>query len=164
MYSYMLAVGENNELGVDGHLPWHLPSELGYFRKITIGHKIIMGRKTFITLPKVLDDRKHYVLTHDKSFKYDHPEVVICNDLEDVLKETDGEEEVFVIGGAEMFRLFMPYVKRIYITIVHSTFDADTYFFPVDWSGWDLLESWEGVVDKDNPLPHTYYVYERKEV
>ena len=162
MYSYIIAVGDNNEMGLNNRLPWHLPKEVRYFRSVTEWHTIIMGRRTFESLPKVLPNRRHIVLTKDAGYRVDHPDVVIVHSLDEVHKLCDDKEEHFIIGGAEIFRIFMPYVERIYLTIVHGTFDADIYFFPLDMKEWTETKKWEAILDEKNNIPHTYYVLDRK--
>ncbi|MDD2371526.1 MAG: dihydrofolate reductase [Firmicutes bacterium] len=161
MFSFIIAVGENNEMGVNNHLPWHLPKEIGYFRSVTEWHTIIMGRKTFESLPKVLPNRRHIVLTKDKTYKYDHPNVEIVNSLEEVFDKVNLEEENIIIGGAEIFHLFLPYTDRIYLTIVHKTFKADIYFFDLDMDKWIETKKWEAILDDKTNIPHTYYVLDR---
>ena len=163
MFSFIIAVGENNEMGLNNHLPWHLPKEIGYFRTITEWHTIIMGRKTFESLPKVLPNRRHIVLTKDKGYSYEHPDVVIVNSLEEVFNIINKEEENIIIGGAEIFRLFLPYTSRIYLTIVHKAFKADVYFFDLDEKIWLETKKWEAVLDDKTNIPHTYYVLDKKE-
>lgn len=161
MYSFMIAVGDNLEMGLDNHLPWHLPKEVRYFRQVTEYHTIIMGRKTFDSLPRVLPNRKHIVLTGNRDFHPDHPDVTVVHSLEETLALTPGEEEYFVIGGAEIFRLFLPHADKIYITYVHGSFKADTWFPEVDWTQWKEIRRWEAELDEQNPIPHTYYIYEK---
>lgn len=149
-------------MGLNNHLPWHLPKEIGYFREITEWHTIIMGRKTFESLPKVLPNRRHIVLTMDKNYKYDHPDVIIVNSLQEVFDVVNKEEENIIIGGAEIFRLFLPYTDRIYLTIVHKTFKADVYFFELDKQEWLETKKWEAILDNTTIIPHTYYVLDRQ--
>ncbi len=163
MFSFIIAVGENNEMGLNNHLPWHLPSEIGYFRKVTEYHTIIMGRKTFESLPKVLPNRRHIVLTKDKNYSYDHRDVIIANSLEEVFNIVNKDEENIIIGGAEIFRLFLPHTSRIYLTIVHRSFKADVYFFELDKNEWIETKKWEAILDKKTIIPHTYYVLDRRE-
>ncbi len=162
MFSFIIAVGENNEMGLNNHLPWHLPKEIGYFRSVTEWHTIIMGRKTFESLPRVLPNRKHIILTRDENYKYDHPDVVIVNSLDEVFDKVKTEEENIIIGGAEIFRLFLPYTNRIYLTVVHKKFDADTFFFKLDMDQWIESKKWDAVMDDKNNIPYTYYILDRK--
>ena len=161
MYSFVVAVGENNEMGVDNHLPWHLPGEMRYFRLVTEGHTIIMGRRTFESLPRVLPNRRHIVLTKNSQYTVEHPDVLVAHTKEEVLDLTRGDEEVFIIGGAQVFRLFLPEADRIYLTVIHEDFRADTYFDALNMDDWTVSKQWEGPVDENNPIAHTYYVLDR---
>ncbi len=162
MFSYIIAIGDNNEMGHNNGLPWRLPKEVRYFRSVTEWHTIIMGRRTFESLPYVLPNRRHIVLTKDKEYKFDNPNVVIVNKLEEVFEICNDIEENFIIGGAEIFKIFMPYVERIYLTIVHGNFEADVYFFPLNMDEWIETKKWEATLDNINKIPHTYYVLDRK--
>lgn len=161
MLSFMIAVGENNEMGLNNRLPWHLPREIRYFRQVTEFHTIIMGRKTFESLPRVLPNREHIVLTRDTAFTMDAPEVTIVHTLDAALAITKGNEEHFVIGGAEIFSMFYPYTDRIYLTIIHQSFKADTFFMKLNWKEWQISKKWEGELDETTTIPHTYYVLDR---
>ena len=161
MYSYILAIGEHNEMGINNHLPWHLPSELRYFRGITEWHTIIMGRKTFESLPHVLPNRKHIILTRDDGYTIDHPDVTIVHTVQEALRITQKEPETLIIGGAETFNAFWPYVDRIWLTIVHQTFEADTWFENLHPEEWKLVRKWPGKVDHETTIPHTYHIFDR---
>ncbi len=144
MFTLIAAIGRSNELGKDGDLIWHLPSDMKFFRKTTSGHTIIMGRKTFDSLGGVLPKRHHVVLTHaDES--YFPEEVEVFHDFAEVYRKylNDGEEN-FIIGGGEIYSLFLPYADKMYLTQVDDTFfSADTYFpefDPEDWNVTDLQE------------------------
>jgi dihydrofolate reductase len=162
LYSIIAAVGENNELGLNGGLPWHLPSELRYFRQVTEHHTLIMGRKTYESLPRVLPNRKHIVLTRNVDYLADHPDVIVAHGLDEVLALTAGRGEYFVIGGAEIFRLMLPYADRIYLTVVHQSFEADTFFPKPDMADWQQTKSWEAEAGKDDGIAHTFYVFDRR--
>lgn len=162
MRSFMIAVGDHLEMGLDNHLPWHLPKEVHYFRLVTEFHTILMGRKTFESLPQVLSNRKHIVLTTNPTYGVDHPDVSVVHDVEAALKLLPQGEESFIIGGAEIFRLFLPYADRIYITWVHGTFQADTWFPSVPWEEWDLIKEWPGDTDEENLIPHTFQIWDLK--
>ena len=162
MYSFMIAIGENREMGVDNRLPWHLPGELRHFRQHTEHHTIIMGRKTFESLPRILPNRTHLILTRNGDYGIEDPQVEVFHSLEALLERTRGEEEVFVIGGDEIFRLFYPYAGRIYLTVVHGSFPADTWFMELPPEEWETVKTWEGTVDEETRIPHTYHILERK--
>jgi len=136
----VVAMGENGAIGKDGDLPWRLRSDMRYFRKVTMGKPIVMGRRTFDSLPRVLDGRLNIVLTRDRAFKA--PGAVVAHDLEEALEAARGEAErsdvgeIMVIGGAEVFRAVLPQAGRIYLTEVEAAPDADTWFPDFDRSEW----------------------------
>ena len=135
-YSIIAAVGKNRELGKDNHLIWHLPNDLKFFKETTTGKTIIMGRRTFESLPKMLPNRKHIVLSSSSDFP---EEVEVYNELKELLdayKDTD--EELFVIGGASIYRLFIDIADKMYLTEVNAECsDADAYFPEFNQSDFD---------------------------
>jgi dihydrofolate reductase len=136
----VVAVGENGAIGKDGALPWRLHSDMRYFRKVTMGKPIVMGRRTFESLPRVLDGRLNIVLSRDTSFEARG--AVVAHDLEEALtvarRETERSDagEIMVIGGAEVFRAVFPQAGRIYLTEVEAAPEADTWFPDFDRSEW----------------------------
>jgi dihydrofolate reductase len=133
-------MAENGAIGRGGDLPWRLSSDLRYFRKVTMGKPVIMGRRTFKSLPRVLDGRLNVVLTRDNGFVADS--AVMAHSLEEGLEvarasaERTGADEIMVIGGDDVFRAVMPLAKRIYLTEVHAAPHADTWFPPLDRGEW----------------------------
>jgi len=162
MLSIIVAVAENNVIGKDNKLIWHLPEDLKRFKQLTTGHTIIMGRKTFESLGRVLPNRKHIVLTKDTSFQIDNQNVEIVNDIKELDKYIKLEEECFVIGGAIVYAQLMPKVEKMYITKIHKKFDGDAYFPVIDEENWIILEKSKGVKDKKNPYDYEYITYKRK--
>lgn len=136
----VVAMGENGAIGKDGALPWRLSSDMRYFRKVTMGKPIVMGRRTFESLPRVLDGRLNIVLTRDAAFEA--PGAVVVHDLEEALNvarreaERSDAGEITVIGGAEVFSAVLPQAGRIYLTEVEAAPDADTWFPDFDRSEW----------------------------
>lgn len=141
MLSMIAAVNENNVIGKNNKLIWHLSDDLKRFKKLTTGKTIIMGRKTFESLPGILPNRKHIVIT--KNLNYSHDNVDIIHNIEDVLKFKDCEDEVFVIGGGKIYEELLPYCKRLYLTKVHSNEEGDTYFPNFDIKNYKLLKNEE---------------------
>lgn len=135
--SIVVAMSSNNVIGNKGKLPWHLPEELRYFKSITVGKPIIMGRKTFESIGRPLPMRKNIILTHNLEFKADGCIVAHC--LTEVFELTREEPEAMVIGGAQIYKVFWPFISRIYLTIVHKEYEGDTYFPKIDWSSWDKV-------------------------
>jgi dihydrofolate reductase len=136
----VVAMGENRAIGRGGGLPWRLSSDLRYFRKITMGKPVLMGRRTFKSLPRVLDGRLNVVLSRDRGFVA--PDAVMAHSLEEGLAaarasaKRTGAPEIMVIGGEDVFRAVLPQTGRIYLTEVHASPDADTWFPELDMSDW----------------------------
>ena len=164
MLSIIVAVAKNNAIGKDNKLLWHLPEDLKRFQKITEGKTVIMGRKTFESLPGVLKNRKHVIVTGDKKFQVtDNIDVNICYNMDSVLhKYSSGDEEIFIIGGESVYRQAMPYCKKIYLTVVEKVFEADTFFPDIDYSQWNILEEYDLQTDASCGLKYRYITLERK--
>ena len=125
--SLIAAIGLNNELGVDNHLIWSLKEDMKFFKNITTGKTIVMGRKCFESLPGILPNRKHIVLTNNKDYKIDG--ITVYNSIENVLNYIKNtEEEIFIIGGAKIYEQFLPYVNKMYLTHIEAKSKADVYF------------------------------------
>ncbi|MFO7476858.1 MAG: dihydrofolate reductase [Methyloceanibacter sp.] len=136
----VVAMGENRAIGKGGSLPWHLRSDMRYFRQITMGKPVVMGRLTFASLPRLLDGRANIVLTRNAAFA--PPGAIMAYSLEEALemarKEAAkaGADEIMVIGGEDVFRAVLPQAGRIYLTEVHASPRADTWFPELDMSAW----------------------------
>ncbi|WP_418222998.1 dihydrofolate reductase [Clostridium isatidis] len=152
MLSIIVAKANNDVIGGDNKLLWHISKDLKRFKEITTGHTIIMGRKTFESLPKVLPNRKHIVITRDKNFKVDSDMVHIVNDISTVLEKfKDSDEEAFVIGGGEIYKSLLAYCKKIYLTRVYKNFEGDTIFPNLDLEDWNIINKSEIFTnEKDN--------------
>ena len=124
MLSIIVAVAENNVIGKDNKLIWHLPEDLKRFKKLTLGHKIIMGRKTFESLEELLPNRKHIILTGNKTYSVDNEDVEVIHTIEELEKYINSPSECFVIGGAAIYTQLMPKVKKMYITKIHKNFET----------------------------------------
>jgi dihydrofolate reductase len=158
--SIIAAIGENNVLGKDNKLPWYISDDLKRFKKLTFGHTVIMGRKTFGSINnRPLSNRRNIVLTKEINFKGDHFEVVHCFD--DALKLLDPVEEVFVIGGAVVYKLFLPVTNKLYLTMVHKSFNADVFFPEFQMNEWKEIEHIDIIADKQSGLDYSYITLER---
>jgi len=160
--SLLVAASENNVIGKDNQLPWHLPNDLKYFKNLTWGMPILMGRKTFESIGKPLSGRKSIVITRNTDWQHEGVDVV--HSIEDaILKaESFGVKEIFVIGGAEIFKTSLQKANRIYLTRIHHHFDGDVYFPEVSEQDWQLASSRFVEADEKNAFNHTYQVWERK--
>ncbi|WP_244915939.1 dihydrofolate reductase [Maribacter polysiphoniae] len=156
------AVGENNALGKDNDLLWHLPDDFKRFKQLTTGHFIIMGRKTFESFPKPLPNRTHIIITRDKNYTVVHEDCIVAHSLEDAIKLTDGDDHPFIIGGGEIYRQGEQFAQQLEITKVHSHFDADTFFPEIDETIWQLTSSVHHPKDEKHQYDFTYLTFCRK--
>ena len=139
MLSIIVAKASNNIIGGDNKLLWHISQDLKRFKEITSGHTIIMGRKTFESLPKILPNRHHIVITRDKNFKVDSPSVEVVNDINTIInKYENSSEEVFIIGGGEIYKFLLPNIKKLYLTRVYKDFNGDTKFPEINLNDWTI--------------------------
>jgi dihydrofolate reductase len=160
MISMIWAMDRNRLIGKNNAMPWRLPGESAYFRKTTMGHPILMGRKTFESLgSKPLKGRENIVLTRDSS--YEAEGCTIIRSFEEALIRGRGEEEFFVIGGSEVYTRFLPYADRLYVTRIDHEFEGDAYFPVYNEAEWRLVSQENGVTDERNPYAYTFYIYDR---
>ena len=162
MLSIIVAVAKNNVIGKDNKLIWHLPEDLKRFKRITTGHTIIMGRKTFESLGRVLPNRKHIVLSKDTDFKVQDENVQVINDISLLGEYISSEEENFVIGGASIYKLLMPYTSKMYITKINQEFEGDVFFPEIEEKDWGVVETQKGITDEKNVYDYEYVTYVRK--
>ena len=153
--SVVAAIGEKNEIGKNGDLLCHLPGDLPFFKKITMGKPVIMGRKTFLSLPKALPGRLNIVLTHDKNFSA--PDTVTADSIDTALciAKENNPEEIFIIGGGSVYSAFLPLADRLYLTEAHFTDpDADTFFPSFDKSLYtrSVIDTYDGVPGYEHAL------------
>lgn len=161
MLSVIVAVANNNVIGKDNTLIWHLPNDLKHFKELTTGHTIIMGRKTFESLPCILPNRQHVVLTRDKNFKVDDDRVKVIYSVDELKNFVDDENQHFIIGGAQVYNLLMPFAKKLYITKINESFEGDAFFPQIDENQWTIVDKKSGTVDEKNKYPHDFYIYEK---
>lgn len=162
MLSIIVAIAKNNVIGKDNQLIWHLPEDLKRFKRLTTGKTIIMGRKTFESLGRVLPNRKHVILTKSIDYQVENEVVEVVNDVSSLQKYIDSKEEHFVIGGGAVYHLLMPYANKLYITKINEEFKGDTYFPKIDETIWKVVEREEGTKNEENPYEYCYITYERK--
>ncbi len=158
--SILVAVAENGVIGREGRLPWHLPDDLRRFKRLTTGHAIVMGRRTYESIGRALPGRRSIVLSRDARFA--SPGIEIARSLDAALAACAGEEEVFVIGGESLFRKALPKADRIYLTRVHDRPAGDVCFPDFDESAWDRAESEEHAADEHHEHPFTFLTYRRR--
>lgn len=162
MLSIIVAMAKNRALGKDNKMLWYLPNDLKRFREITTGHKIIMGRKTFESLPGILPNRHHIVMTRNKSYKVEDDRVTVVHSINELMKMLNDEDEFFIIGGGEICSQLLPYTEKLYLTLLDEEFEADAFFPEIDMSRWIVIEKEEGIQDDKNLIPYTYITLQRK--
>jgi dihydrofolate reductase len=161
--SVIAAVAENGVIGRDGTLPWHLSADLRRFKQLTMEHAIIMGRRTWESIARPLPGRRMIVVSRQPGYQTDAHGIEVAASLDDALKRAArlGDDEAFIIGGAELYQDALRRADRLYLTRVGANVAGDTYFPPVNWSEWRLLESHEHAADDQNDHDFTFNIYER---
>ena len=156
-------MAENGVIGRDGGLPWHLATDLKRFKRLTMGHTVIMGRKTWESIGRPLPGRRMVVISRQSDYRPAGVEVV--SNLDDALAiaSAAGDDEAFVIGGAEIYRLALPRADRLYVTLVLAEVEGDACFPDVDWDQWRRIDSESHEADAENDYAHVYHVFERDE-
>ena len=161
MLTCIVAVGDNFAIGKDNKLLWHFSKDLKRFKQITTGNTIIMGRKTFESLPGILPGRHHIVITQNKDFVVNDKRVTVLNSKEELLASIDASKEYFVIGGGEIYKLLVPYCNKIHLTQVHNQYDADTFFPELNYLEWNSTEEETGYIDDDKTTAYSFLTLER---
>ncbi len=164
--SFIVAVSENNAIGRHNTLPWHLPEDLKFFKRTTMGKPVLMGRKTFESLGRALPGRLNIVVTHDKDFKVPDG-VLIYGDLNAAVERLQQEntDEGFIIGGGKIFESTIELVERMYVTRVHTTVhDADAFFPNIDHTHWKLVWEEKHHIDDHHQCAFTFQKLERIEM
>ena len=161
MLSIIVAKSKNNAIGKDNKLLWYIPDDLKRFKKLTTDHTIIMGRKTFESLGKVLPNRLHIVLTRDENYKIDNENVKIIHNTFQLETYIKAENENFVIGGAQIYASLISKCEKLYITQINKDFIGDSYFPKINENEWKIIEKIEGPKDENN-FNYEYITYERK--
>ncbi len=155
------AAAENNALGKDNDLVWHLPDDFKRFKRLTSGHHIIMGRKTFESFPKLLPDRTHVIITRKEDYSPEN--TIVVHSIEEALKVSKLDDQAFIIGGGEIYKMGMEHADRIELTRVHGEFEADTHFPQIDKSEWEIVKDQFHDKDEKHDYSFTYLTYERKQ-
>ena len=161
MISIIVAAAENNAIGYKNKLLWHMPADLKYFKKTTMGHTVIMGRKTYESVGKPLPGRRNIIITRQKD--YTAPGTQIVHSLKQAIALCDRQEESFIVGGAEIYAEALGYTDRIYMTLIYAEFQADTFFPPVDQKLWHLVSESYHDADASNPYDYNFMIYERRD-
>ena len=162
MLSIIVAKAKNNVIGKNNELIWKLPEDLKRFKQLTTGHTIIMGRKTFESLGRVLPNRKHIIFSQNPDFKVNDENVEIVHSMLQIQGYIEDKEEHFVIGGAMIYNLLMPYVTKMYVTQIDREFEGDAFFPRIDENTWEVVEKSEVMEDENSHLKYEYITYKRK--
>lgn len=136
--SVIVALAKNRVIGLNNTLPWHLPEDLKRFKQLTMGHHIIMGRKTYESLGRLLPGRQTVIVTRNPDYKVDG--AIVVHSLEQAISVSSADSEAFLIGGAELYQQSLPLAKRLYLTMIDAEFEGDAYFPEIELDHWDLLE------------------------
>jgi dihydrofolate reductase len=163
MLSIIVATAKKGVIGCNGQLPWHLSADLRRFRKLTTGHSIVMGRKTYASIGRPLPDRRSIVLSRNPEYAAEGAEgVEVVGDFKQALDLTAEEAEVFVIGGGHLYQLALPFTQRIYLTEICTEVEGDVHFPQIDWSQWDLVEALPGEIDEKSGLHFSFKTFNRR--
>jgi dihydrofolate reductase len=156
--SIIAAVAANRVIGKEGDLPWHIPEDLKYFKRITMGKPVIMGRKTWETLDEPLPGRKNVVVTRQGDYQAEGAEVV--HNLDDAIQAAAGGQEIMILGGSGIYEAALSRADRMYLTHIHKAFGGDTYFPEFNQNNWEVVEQTESETE-DGELTYSFVVYER---
>ena len=164
MLSVIVAMSENGVIGKDNQLPWHLSADLKRFRRLTTGHHIVMGRKTHESIGRVLPDRTSIVITRDAEYDPGDDRVLVATNLDDAIACAADDDEVFVIGGAQIYAMALPRAERLHLTVVHEEFDGDVSLTAINFDEWQMEEDERHEPDNRNPHAYSFRVYRRLDV
>ena len=155
------AMAENRVIGVDNTLPWHLPADLKHFRRLTTGHPVIMGRRNYESIGKPLPDRTNIVVTRNPDYRA--LGCLVKHSLQEALSSASNTAEIFVIGGAEIYRQAFDHADRLYLTLVHAQVNGDTYFPDFNQHQWQEISRERHEADDKHAYAYTFLVYDRKQ-
>jgi dihydrofolate reductase len=152
--SIIVAIAQNNAIGKDNQLLWHISNDLKRFKRITAGHSVIMGKRTLLSLPSGPLPKRRNIVLSDKLTDCFSGGCETAFSIEDALKKVENENEVFIIGGGMVYEQFLPLADKMYLTIVEKDFDADTFFSEIDFSEWELIE--KETIQDDSSVDFSY--------
>jgi dihydrofolate reductase len=158
MISIIVCMSQNKVIGINNKLPWKLPEDMAYFKKTTVGKSVLMGRKTYDSIGKALKDRENYILTKNKD--YISNDSIVIHDI----KEISGKEDLFIIGGSEIYKQTLAIADRLYITKINHNFEGDTYFPDFNLGEWEEVSNEKGIKDEKNPYDYDFIIYQRKSI
>ena len=157
--SIIVVIANNNAIGKDNKLLCHLPNDLKWFKKNTSGHNVIMGRNTFLSLPKgALPNRKNIVITDKANEKFENCTMV--HSIEEAKQHFSKDKENFIIGGASIYKQFLPFADKLYLTRIFHDFEADAFFPEINFDNWRLVENIDNEPDEKNKYKYSFQIYE----
>ena len=159
--SLIVAMGKNGVIGANGRIPWHLPNELKLFKSLTMGHHIVMGRKTYDSIARLLPGRTTVIVTRQRDYAV--PGAVVANSVSEALDACRGDDEIFVIGGADLFRETLPIADRLYLTVVDAEPEGDTFMPELDMTQWRETSAEHFPADEKHVHAYRFAVYDRVE-
>ncbi len=162
MITLIAAVGENNVLGKDNKIIWHLPDDFKHFKELTSHHYIIMGRKTFESFPKPLPNRTHIVITRQKDYVIEAENCFVVHSLEKAISLANTNEDIYVIGGGEIYALAWPIADKIELTQIHHSFEGDAFFPPFSKANWKLVKEIYHPKDEKHLYDFTFQTFLKK--
>jgi dihydrofolate reductase len=158
--SIIVAIAKNFAIGLNNQLLWHIPADLKRFKKITSGHQVIMGRMTYLSLPvRPLPNRKNIVITDNREETFDG--CVTVYSIEEAINLCDENVESFIIGGGSIYKQFLPFCNKLYITLVHKDFEADTFFPQFDLDQWKLIDREDHDADDATDFTYSFLIFEK---
>ncbi|MDR3490622.1 MAG: dihydrofolate reductase [Gammaproteobacteria bacterium] len=152
--SAVIARSENNVIGLNNKLPWHMPADLKHFKQLTLGKPILMGRKTYESIGKPLPGRQNIILTQDKNFSA--PNCTVVHSIAEAVKAAEGNDELCVIGGAQLFESMLGQIQTLYLTVIHADFDGDAYFPLLNPVEWHEIQRETFPADESNPYSYSF--------
>ncbi|HLE94250.1 MAG TPA: type 3 dihydrofolate reductase [Sulfuricaulis sp.] len=157
--SLIAAMSENRIIGINNKLPWHLPADLRHFRRLTTGHPVIMGRRNYESIGKPLPNRTNIVVTRNPDYRA--AGCLVTHSLDDAMNSAGNDSEIFIIGGAEIYRQAFDRANRIFITLIHARIEGDTYFPEFEGPPWREISRERHERDENNPYSFSFLIYER---
>lgn len=158
--SLIVAASENDVIGVDGDLPWHLSADLKRFRKLTTGHSLIMGRKTFESIGRLLPERNMIIVTRNEQYQFEG--AVVVHSIAEAIAAAGDDDQPFVAGGAQLYSEAIELVETIFMTRVHAEVDGDVFLPAIDWNQWELVESERHPADNKNDHEYSFELYSKR--
>ncbi|MFH1656549.1 MAG: dihydrofolate reductase [Candidatus Nealsonbacteria bacterium] len=158
--SIISAVADNMIIGNNNSLPWDMPADLKYFKEITLNKSVIMGARTFESIGKALPNRKNIILSDNPNYKVKG--CVVVDSIKNALKEVGENEEVFIAGGASIYKQFLPITNKLYLTFIHHNFEGDVYFPEIDKNNWKEIKRIDNEPDEKNKYSYSFVIFERK--